>query len=80
MGRSGYGSGWCLVATSRWNPDRVIMGRTSIGVVLAESLSAVQVPYAVLGDFTEPDSALERLLTAIDRGWGIVVGTTEFSV
>lgn len=45
--------------------------------VLSDSLSALS--YAVLVDFTEPDSALPRLLEAAERGWDIVVGTTGFS-
>lgn len=48
----------------------------SLGVV--ESLQSLDVPYAVLVDFTEPASSFLRLVEAIQRKWDLVVGTTGF--
>lgn len=50
-----------------------------VDIQLTASLDEIDQPYAVLVDFTEPESALDRLFQAIDRKWDIVVGTTGFS-
>ncbi len=47
--------------------------------VLGDTLGAFNLPHAVLVDFTEPETALPRLLEAAERGWDIVAGTTGFS-
>lgn len=56
-----------------------LWGDAAIDMVLTDRLPAWGIPRAVLVDFTEPDTAEERLLEAIGRGWDIVVGTTGFS-
>ncbi len=57
----------------------MLWGDPTISIQLTASLDQIDVPYAVLVDFTEPESALDRLFQAIDRHWDIVVGTTGFS-
>lgn len=69
-------------ALSRRHPGRslaTLWSDASVGVVLQASLAPLNFPYAVLVDFTEPESALPRLLEAAERGWDLVVGTTGFS-
>lgn len=56
----------------------LIWGETQVDVVLTSDLGTVDLEYAVLVDFTEPDSAIARLIAAVERGWDIVVGTTGF--
>lgn len=56
-----------------------IWGEPALHLLLAGSLDAIDVPYAVLVDFTEPESAYARLVSAVERHWDIVVGTTGFS-
>ncbi len=56
-----------------------LWGDPSVSLVLSSSISAIPVEYAVLVDFTEPESAFTRLSEAVERGWDIVVGTTGFS-
>ncbi len=68
------------------------IGQKALGVPLGNLLGDVDVPLTVqqsiedmpparpvLVDFTEPDSAFERLLSAAERGWDLVVGTTGFT-
>jgi 4-hydroxy-tetrahydrodipicolinate reductase len=56
-----------------------IWGENSLHLPLVRHLEDIAAPYAVLVDFTEPQSALQRMLQAIDRHWDLVVGTTGFS-
>lgn len=60
-------------------PLSVLWGDPALDMVLTDNLGDFDIPYAVLVDFTEPGTALERLLQAVDRGWDIVVGTTGFA-
>ncbi len=57
----------------------VLWGDPSLPITLQGELDDIELPYAVLVDFTEPESAMSRLLGAIRRGWDIVVGTTGFT-
>lgn len=56
-----------------------LWGDPGLTLMLADNLQRIDAPYAVLVDFTEPDSAYDRLVLAVERGWDIVVGTTGFS-
>ncbi|PSR24086.1 MAG: 4-hydroxy-tetrahydrodipicolinate reductase [Sulfobacillus acidophilus] len=56
-----------------------IWGENSLHLPLVRNLQDIQESYAVLVDFTEPQSALQRILQAIDWHWDLVVGTTGFS-
>lgn len=60
-------------------PLGTLWADASVPVTLAARLDEICQPYAVLVDFTEPESSYQRLLQAIDRGWDIVVGTTGFT-
>ncbi|OLZ10734.1 4-hydroxy-tetrahydrodipicolinate reductase [Sulfobacillus thermosulfidooxidans] len=50
-----------------------------VPIVVKESLTQIQAPYAVLVDFTEHQSSYQRICEAVSRGWDIVVGTTGFT-
>ncbi len=54
-------------------------GEPALTLLVEADLEVISAPYAVLVDFTEPDSAFHRLMEAISRGWDIVVGTTGFA-
>ncbi len=57
----------------RWHDDR-------LDLAVVREITGVDAPaYAVLVDFTEAESAFERLQWAIVHHWDIVVGTTGFS-
>ncbi|MCL6563802.1 MAG: 4-hydroxy-tetrahydrodipicolinate reductase [Firmicutes bacterium] len=56
-----------------WNDPR-----TDLTVVA--SIDEIPHDYAVLVDFTEPESSFERLRAAVRRRWDIVVGTTGFTL
>jgi len=57
----------------------LLWGIPELTVTLTADLAEIERDYAVLVDFTEPESAYPRLVEAISRGWDIVVGTTGFS-
>ncbi len=57
-----------------------LWGEPSTSLTVSGSLDTVPEGYAVLVDFTEPTSAYQRILEAIDRQWDVVVGTTGFSL
>ncbi|MBX5467590.1 MAG: 4-hydroxy-tetrahydrodipicolinate reductase [Firmicutes bacterium] len=56
-----------------WNDPR-------LDLEVVGSLDEIPQAYAVLVDFTEPESSFERLRAAVLRGWDIVVGTTGFTL
>ncbi|WP_243239722.1 4-hydroxy-tetrahydrodipicolinate reductase [Sulfobacillus harzensis] len=56
-----------------------LWGEPGMTLPLVPHVADVEADYAVLVDFTEPESAFVRLSEAIERGWDIVVGTTGFS-
>ncbi len=59
---------------ARWNDETLDLSMVS----QIEDLDSM--PYAVLVDFTEPESAAHRIQWAVSRRWDIVVGTTGFSL
>ncbi len=59
---------------NRWNDETLDLSIVSD----IEELAALA--YAVLVDFTEPESAAHRIQWAVSHRWDIVVGTTGFSL
>ena len=55
-----------------------LIGEEDLDVVVQRDLQDIAAEYAVLIDFTEAKSALDRSLYAMERGWDIVLGTTGF--
>ncbi|MDA8193428.1 MAG: 4-hydroxy-tetrahydrodipicolinate reductase [Thermaerobacter sp.] len=55
-----------------------LWGLPDIPLTVEDHLSKIVVERAVLVDFTEAASAYGRILTAVRRGWDVVVGTTGF--
>ncbi len=56
-----------------------LWGDPDLPVMVSRNMADITAPYAVLVDFTEPESAYGRMMEAIARRWDIVVGTTGFS-
>lgn len=56
-----------------------LIGDEDLDVVIQRDLQDIAEEYAVLIDFTEAKSALDRALRAMERGWDVVLGTTGFS-
>lgn len=60
-------------------PLGTLMGALDQPGVIHRSIDDIPVDRAVLVDFTEPTSAFDRVLSAAERGWDMVVGTTGFT-
>lgn len=50
-----------------------------VSLIVQTNLAEIDVPYAVLVDFTEHQSSYQRVREAITRRWDIVVGTTGYT-
>jgi 4-hydroxy-tetrahydrodipicolinate reductase len=51
-----------------------------IDLTILAAVEEISTARAVLVDFTDAESAVPRILIALERGWDLVVGTTGFTV
>ena len=56
-----------------------VLGLNDLDLVIQSDLADIGAAEAVLVDFTDAASAVPRLLSALERGWDAVVGTTGFT-
>src|SRR5262245_1888471 len=57
----------------------VLAGVPQLGVPLTDDYSRAAAPGTVTLDFTSPAAAVDHLRVAVERGAGIVIGTTGYS-
>lgn len=68
-----------IAHTHRGEHLGAIWNDPGLDLTIVADIEEIRRDYAVLVDFTEPESAYTRLKAAIGRKWDVVVGTTGFS-